>query len=85
MSVHRDDTPAGRALSEAVELAIAEESPYPEVSAFINGGTPHTERQVEEALQRGCAAVVAFPDGDVQVIPSPQPASRLAARSQLPH
>lgn len=85
MSVHKEDTPAGRLLSEAIELDIAEESPYPEVSAFIDGGTPYTERQIEEALQRGYAAVVAFPDGGVQVIPSPQPASRLAARSQLPH
>jgi hypothetical protein len=85
MRLEKGDSPAWRVLREAIELDIAEESPYPEVSAFIDGGTPHTERQIEEALQSGYAAVVAFPDGGVQVTPSRQPASRLAARSQLPH
>ena len=64
----KGSTPAWKVLREAIELDIAEESPYPEASAFIDGDTPDTARQIEEALQRGYAAVVVFADGRVQVI-----------------
>ena len=62
------DTPAGRALSEAIELAIAEESPYPEAAMFINADTPFTEREIAMAFEKGLAAVLAFEDGSTQVI-----------------
>ena len=62
-------------MDEAIELAIAEESPYPEASAFINAGTPHTERQVKRALDDGFAAVVVAGDGSTRVIRSEAAAS----------
>ena len=46
------DSPAGRALSEAIELAIAEESPYPDAAMFINADTPFTEREIAMAFER---------------------------------
>ncbi len=68
MTDKHSDTPAGRALSEAVELAIAEESPYPEAAMFINAGTPFTEREIAMAFGKGLAAVLAFEDGSTQII-----------------
>ena len=55
-------------MNEAVELAIAEESPYPEASAFIDADTPLTDRQIKEALGEGFAAVVVFADGRTEIL-----------------
>jgi hypothetical protein len=62
------DSPAGKVMNEAVELAIAEESPYPEASAFINADTPYTNRQIKRALDEGFAAVVVSEDGRTEVL-----------------
>jgi len=62
------DSPAGRAMDEAIELAIAEDSPYPEAAMFINVGTPFTELEINEAFAKGLAAVLAFEDGSTQVV-----------------
>lgn len=62
------ETPASRVMDEAIELAVAEESPYPESSSFINAGTPHTESQMESAARNGYSVVLVSPDGDIQVI-----------------
>ena len=50
-------------MNEAIELAIAEESPFPEASAFINADTPSTEREIAKAFSEGFAAVVVAGDG----------------------
>jgi hypothetical protein len=62
------DSPAGRVMNEAIELAIAEESPFPKASAFIDANTPSTERQIAKAFSKGFAAVVVSEDGGTQVI-----------------
>lgn len=62
-------SPASKVMDEAVELAIAEESPYPEQCAFVNAGTPHTESQMESAARRGSSIVLVSPEGGIQVIP----------------
>ncbi len=56
-------------MGEAIELAIAEESPYPEASMFIDAGTPYTEREIAKASREGLAAVVVSEDGSIQIIP----------------
>lgn len=55
-------------MSEAIELAIAEESPYPEAARFINADTPFTEREIAEAFDKGFAAVVVSEDGSTQIL-----------------
>jgi len=55
-------------MREAIELAIAEESPYPEASAFINAGTAYTDGQIKRALEDGYAAVVVSKHGSVEVL-----------------
>ncbi len=57
-------------MNEAIELAIAEESPYPESSAFIDDGTASTEHQIEKALRNGYAAVVVAADGSTRIVRS---------------
>ena len=73
MTVDQNDSPSWKVFREAIDSAIAEESPYPEASAFIDGGTPHTDRQIQEAIVMGYAAVVVSADGDVLVINAPNP------------
>jgi hypothetical protein len=55
-------------MSEAIELAIAEESPYPEAAMFINADTPYTEREIAMAFEKGLAAVLVSEDGSTQII-----------------
>lgn len=61
-------SPASKVMSEAIELAIAEESPYPEAAMFIDAGTPFTEREISRAFEKGLAAVVVSEDGSTQII-----------------
>lgn len=69
------ETPAGKVMSEAVELAIAEKSPYPEASMFIDADTPYTEREIADAFDKGLAAVVVSADGSTRIIRSETAAS----------
>jgi len=70
MTTKSERSPASKVMDEAIELAIAEESPYPESSAFIDDGTPFTERQIKKALRDGYAAVVVAADGSTRIVRS---------------
>jgi hypothetical protein len=61
-------SPASKVMNEAIELAIAEKSPYPEASKFIDAGTPYTEQEIADAFDKGLAAVVVSADGSVRII-----------------
>lgn len=69
MTNNQPRSPASRVMDEAIELAIAEESPYPEASMFIDADTPYTEREIAEAFDKGLAAVVVSADGSIRIIP----------------
>lgn len=68
MSSRNGESPAGKVLDEAVELAIAEESPYPEKSLFINEDMPGKDKEMERAAGEGYSVVLVASDGDIQVI-----------------
>ena len=68
MSEEYRESPASRVMSEAIELAIAEESPYPEQALFLDAGTPYTDREMERAARDGSSVVLVSADGDVQII-----------------
>ncbi len=68
MSVKKERSPASKVMDEAIELAIAEESPYPEAAMFINAGTPFTEREIVQAFEKGLAAVLVSADGGTRVL-----------------
>jgi hypothetical protein len=65
------ESPAGKVMSEAIELAIAEESPYPEQAFFLDtedAHTPHGERVMERAARDGSSLVLVSPDGEIQIV-----------------
>ena len=68
MSEEYRESPASKVMSEAIELAIAEESPYPEQALFLNAGTPHADREMERAARDGYSVVLVSADGDIQII-----------------
>jgi hypothetical protein len=71
MSDYRATSPASRVMDEAIELAIAGNSPYPESAAFLDVGTPYTEREMTRALGEGFAVVLVSPDGSTRTVPPP--------------
>jgi len=75
MTAISGETPAGIVMNEAIELAIAEKSPYPEASMFIDADTPYTERDIAHAFAKGLAAVVVSADGSTRIIRSETAAS----------
>lgn len=62
------DSPASKVMDEAVDLAIAEKSPYPERAAFINAGTAHTDGEMKWAAKDGYAVVLVSPDLGTRVV-----------------
>jgi len=64
------ESPASRVMSEAIDLAIEERSPYPERSTFINADTPapYRERAMRRAAQEGQFVVLVSPDCSTRVI-----------------
>jgi hypothetical protein len=46
MTAESNDSPASRALDEAIDLDLEGRSPYPERSWFINDDTPSVDDQI---------------------------------------
>jgi hypothetical protein len=63
-----EDTPAGKAMSEAIELDIDGKSPYPESVLFLDANAPHRESAMARAFREGRAVVLAFEDGSTQTV-----------------
>jgi hypothetical protein len=78
------DSPASKVMDEAIELAIAEESPYPEKAMFVNADTPHTDREINYAAQQGHSVVLVSPAGDIQIIAPEELAGGRAAANLSP-
>jgi sirohydrochlorin ferrochelatase len=68
MSTHTHQTPAGRVMSEAIRRAINGRSPYPDDAAFIDAGTPTTNRAIQHAEADNCAIVLVDPDGGTRIL-----------------
>lgn len=62
------ESPAGKVMEEAIELAIAEESPYPEKALFLDAGAPDADREMERAARDGSSVVLVSAGGDIQVV-----------------
>jgi hypothetical protein len=60
---HDGDTPAGRAMSEAIELDIEGRSPYPERASFIDADVPYLGKAIRRAVDEGSAIVLVAADG----------------------
>jgi len=55
-------------MDEAIELAIAGRSPYPESVTFLDANTPCTEREMARAFSEGFAVVLVSPDGSTRTV-----------------
>lgn len=57
-------SPASEVMSEAIDLAIEERSPFPERSFFLDADVPLARREPEmkRAAREGTSVVLVFPD-----------------------
>ena len=63
-------SPAGRVMSEALDLAIEERSPFPERSLFLDADVPpaHREPEMRRAAEEGTSVVLVSPDLSISVV-----------------
>jgi hypothetical protein len=64
------ESPASRVMSEALDLAIEEKSPFPSRSLFLDADVPLALRQpeMERAAQEGTSVVLVSPDLSTRVL-----------------
>ncbi len=57
-------------MSEAIDLAVAEESPYPEQALFLNSDIPSAtrDREMKQAARDGYSVVLVSPDGEIRIV-----------------
>jgi hypothetical protein len=80
MSTKGGDTPAGRAMMDAIELSLQGRSPYPKRARFLDAGLPDEEEAIAHALDRGYAVVLVWEDGSTRILhPEPRPDAPPAA------
>jgi hypothetical protein len=77
MSKRTDDSPAGRVMDEAIEMAIEGRSPYPDKATFIDADTPavYLDKEIRRAAEEGQAVVLVAADGSTRIL-GPDLASR---------
>lgn len=61
-------SPASKAMDEAIELGIEGCSPYPERAAFVDADQPGAVREIERAADDGYAVVLVSADGTTRVL-----------------
>jgi hypothetical protein len=69
------DTPAAKAMDEAIRLAIEGDSPYPECGMFIDEGMPYTKQEMDIAAEEGFPAILVSPDGSFRTVWPEAPAA----------
>lgn len=64
-------SPASEVMSEAIDLAIEERSPFPERSFFLDADVPLARREpvMKRAAREGTSVVLVFPDRSTHVLP----------------
>jgi hypothetical protein len=68
MTPNTDNSPAGKVMDEAIELALEGHSPYPEKSAFIDADTAHAGHEIRRAADEGRAVVLVAADGSTRIL-----------------
>ncbi len=68
MSTDRTQSPAAKAMEEAIELAIEERSPYPEKAVFVDADEPYAGEEIRRAADEGCAVVLVSADGSTHTL-----------------
>lgn len=68
MSIDNGGSPAARVMDEAIELAIAERSPYPERASFIDADGPRVGALIRRAVDDDRAVVLVAADGSTRTL-----------------
>jgi hypothetical protein len=68
MSTDKIKSPAARVMSEAIELAIEERSPYPDKAAFVDADEPYVGAEISRAADEGRAVVLVAADGSTRTL-----------------
>jgi hypothetical protein len=68
MSENDANSPAARAMSEAIELAIEGRSPYPDDATFVDACGPRAGEEITKAVEEGRAVVLVSTDGAATVL-----------------
>lgn len=68
MSQNSENSPAGKVMDEAIDLALEGRSPYPEKSAFIDADTANAGHEIRRAADEGRAVVLVAADGSTRVL-----------------
>lgn len=71
------NSPAMRAMQEAIELNIQGRSPYPDRAYFLDADMPDLGTWIARASDEGQAVVLVSPDGTARVF-DPRPAVKAA-------
>lgn len=74
MIPNKADSPAGRAMDEAIDLDLEGRSPYPERAWFIDADTPCVDDAIQEAFDNEYAAVLVAADGSTEILLPDAPA-----------
>lgn len=61
-------SPAGKALNEAIELAIQGRSPYPDEATFIDAEADMAGREIKRAADEGLPIVLVAADGSTRIL-----------------
>lgn len=75
MSKGSERSPAAKVMDEAIELAIEDNSPYPERAAFIDADAPSAGQEIERAADDGLSVVLVSADGSTRIL-RPEVAAR---------
>jgi len=63
-TTNKGDSPAGRAMDEAIELDLAgRRSPYPKRASFIDADAPYVGKAIRRAVEGDYAVVLVATDG----------------------
>jgi len=62
------ETPAARAMNQAIELAIEGRSPYPDQAAFVDAGEAMAGREIKRFADEGVPVVLVAADGSSRVL-----------------
>lgn len=73
MSANDGDSPAGRAMNEAIELEIEGRSLYPKRATFLDVDMPYVGEEIRRSVDKGYAIVLVSADGSTCTLrPEPQ-------------
>jgi len=62
------ETPAERAMNEAIELGILGNSPYPERAAFVDADSSHAGLEIKQYADEETPVVLVAADGSSRVL-----------------